>query len=93
MSSLYDFYRTGGARTRRKLVFLTRMNPACRKGIGGAERNRTADPLLAKQVLYQLSYSPETLASLPESGAFQNWWAWEDSNFRPHAYQARALTN
>jgi hypothetical protein len=21
------------------------------------------------------------------------WWAWEDSNFRPHAYQARALTN
>ena len=23
----------------------------------------------------------------------QRWWAWEDSNFRPHAYQARALTN
>ena len=22
-----------------------------------------------------------------------DWWAWEDSNFRPHAYQARALTN
>ena len=22
-----------------------------------------------------------------------NWWAWEDLNFRPHAYQARALTN
>jgi hypothetical protein len=21
------------------------------------------------------------------------WWAWEDLNFRPHAYQARALTN
>ena len=20
------------------------------------------------------------------------WWAWEDLNFRPHAYQARALT-
>ena len=25
----------------------------------------------------------------PEGG----WWAWEDLNFRPHAYQARALTN
>lgn len=25
---------------------------------GGAERDRTADPLLAKQVLSQLSYSP-----------------------------------
>ena len=21
------------------------------------------------------------------------WWAWEDLNLRPHAYQARALTN
>ena len=27
--------------------------------IGGAERARTADPLLAKQVLSQLSYSPK----------------------------------
>ena len=26
--------------------------------IGGDERNRTADPLLARQVLYQLSYTP-----------------------------------
>jgi hypothetical protein len=24
---------------------------------------------------------------------FRSWWAWEDSNLRPHAYQARALTN
>ena len=31
------------------------------KRIGGAERDRTADPLLAKQVLSQLSYSPITL--------------------------------
>ena len=23
----------------------------------------------------------------------EEWWAWEDLNFRPHAYQARALTN
>ncbi len=23
----------------------------------------------------------------------RTWWAWEDLNFRPHAYQARALTN
>ena len=27
---------------------------------GGAERDRTADPLLAKQVLSQLSYSPNS---------------------------------
>ncbi len=28
---------------------------------GGAERDRTVDPLLAKQVLSQLSYSPITI--------------------------------
>ena len=30
---------------------------------------------------------------LPTPYCLPNWWAWEDSNFRPHAYQARALTN
>ena len=34
------------------------------KILGGDERNRTADPLLARQVLYQLSYTP---TFLPES--------------------------
>ena len=28
---------------------------------GGADQARTDDPLLAKQVLYQLSYNPRTL--------------------------------
>ena len=36
------------------------------KSDGGAERDRTVDPLLAKQVLSQLSYSPITI-SLPDS--------------------------
>jgi hypothetical protein len=34
-----------------------------RKYVGGAGRDRTDDPLLAKQVLSQLSYSPETRLS------------------------------
>ena len=54
--------------------------------IGGADRDRTDDPLLAKQVLSQLSYSPT-------SGTFASWWAWVDSNYRPHPYQGCALTN
>ena len=29
-----------------------------KQGTGGADRDRTGDPLLAKQVLSQLSYSP-----------------------------------
>jgi hypothetical protein len=31
-----------------------------RRELGGADRDRTGDPLLAKQVLSQLSYSPLT---------------------------------
>jgi hypothetical protein len=70
---------------------------------GGARRDRTDDLMLAKHALSQLSYGPVpedecfTLAvethSVKEIRARSKWWAWEDLNFRPHAYQARALTN
>jgi hypothetical protein len=53
--------------------------------IGGDDRVRTDDPLLAKQVLSQLSYAPLTNG--------KEWWAREDLNLRPHAYQACALTS
>ena len=56
-----------------------------REEIGGADRDRTDDPLLAKQVLSQLSYSPFK--------SDNGWWAWVDSNYRPHPYQGCALTN
>jgi hypothetical protein len=57
---------------------------------GGARRDRTDDLMLAKHALSQLSYGP---VSRPAAGARRLWWAWEDLNLRPHAYQARALTN
>jgi hypothetical protein len=64
---------------------------------GGARRDRTDDLMLAKHALSQLSYGPvsEDECCLParETHALDQWWAWEDLNFRPHAYQARALTN
>ena len=47
---------------------------------GGDDRIRTGDPLLAKQVLSQLSYIPA-----------KGWWAFLGSNQGPRAYQARAL--
>ena len=64
---------------------------------GGAGRNRTDDLLLAKQMLSQLSYSPNRMISQrrllqgPVTPLIR-WWAWKDLNFRPHAYQACALT-
>ena len=52
---------------------------------GGDEETRTPDPLLAKEMLYQLSYVP--LAPGWE------WWAFLDSNQRPLPYQGSALTS
>jgi hypothetical protein len=49
---------------------------------GGDEETRTPDPLRAKEVLSQLSYIPKEV-----------WWAFLDSNQRPHPYQGCALTN
>ena len=54
---------------------------------GGGGRDRTDDLMLAKHALSQLSYAPTGKDQV------EQWWAREDLNFRPHAYQARALTN
>ena len=53
---------------------------------GGDEETRTPDPLLAKEMLYQLSYVPQ---DSPE----REWWAFLDSNQRPLPYQGSALTS
>jgi hypothetical protein len=55
----------------------------CSSG-GGDEETRTPDPLLAKEMLYQLSY-------VPAPGG--EWWAILDSNQRPLPYQGSALTS
>jgi hypothetical protein len=70
---------------------------------GGARRDRTDDLMLAKHALSQLSYGPfpggKPKGQIRECALMSlahwrpKWWAWEDLNFRPHAYQARALTN
>ena len=57
---------------------------------GGGERDRTDDPLLAKQVLSQLSYTPEISHAALSGGG---WWVWLDSNQRPPPYQDGALTD
>ena len=53
----------------------------CQGFFNGAERVRTADLLNANQAFSQLNYGPIKK------------WAQVDSNYRPRAYQARALTN
>ena len=69
---------------------------------GGARRDRTDDLLNANQALSQLSYGP-SLGAKPGKNSFgkplypgiildRGWWAWDDSNVRPHPYQGCALT-
>ena len=45
--------------------------------VGGDERNRTADPLLARQVLSQLSYAP-MMVSFPQNQTVQDAFARQD---------------
>ena len=80
---------------------LAKPKPAKRAKDGGARRDRTDDLMLAKHALYQLSYGPNHEAALavslsptcPPEDHTGVWWAQADSNCRPHAYQACALTN
>ena len=57
---------------------------------GGADRDRTDDLKLAKLALSQLSYGPWD-KTIKQRSALK-WWARDELNVRPHAYQACALT-
>jgi hypothetical protein len=76
-----------------------RRPPACKAGALPTELwPRTSQHSLACRAEARAPRSPalvlRTSARQPAlRGASEGWWAWEDLNFRPHAYQARALTN
>jgi hypothetical protein len=63
-----------------------RRPPACKAGALPTE----LWPLQISGIRSQHSGRACTPIPIPDPG---KWWAWEDLNFRPHAYQARALTN
>lgn len=65
-----------------------RRPPACKAGALPAELR----PLKVWQITAPCRCAR---ANRPEAHSphRKRWWAWEDLNLRPHAYQARALTN
>jgi hypothetical protein len=69
---------------------------ASRAKAGGADRDRTDDLKLAKLALSQLSYGPDGRCQsdfrLSPRSRSKRWWARDELNVRPHAYQACALT-
>jgi hypothetical protein len=90
--------RRAGISRRHGIAEFSGMTSGASHQSGGARRDRTDDLLLAKQALSQLSYGPSRAQKgsrlpNPTHQTQRPWWAWEDLNLRPHAYQARALTN
>ena len=83
------------------------VSPPRKRGVGGAEEARTPDPLLAKEVLSQLSYGPPVRVAGGKKGdagtrvptsdfplpSTKKWWGILDSNQRPQSYQDCALTS
>lgn len=74
-------------------------NPAdCAKWWSRTGSNRRHPACKAGALPAELRPLDNTSSKLPCRGDRQSlriakWWAWEDLNLRPHAYQARALTN
>ena len=78
-----------------------RRPPACKAGALPAE----LWPLFSGALKWNAACRAEARGNVPAFAlwapawqplhriASKGWWAWEDLNFRPHAYQARALTN
>lgn len=68
---------------------------------GGSRRVRTADILLVREALYQLSYGPKIFVvgvfitalsqSMKLNPCNSKWWVQMDSNHRPTPYQDGAL--
>ena len=82
------------AEASRRAVALSRIQAVISGRCGGAGRDRTDDLMLAKHALYRLSYGPVLgyATTLAAPSAPRRWWAWDDSNVRPHPYQGCALT-
>ena len=71
-----------------------RRPPACKAGALPTELwPRSAVNQLKCPPPLTSHYVSPIKADTTETSLGEGWWAWEDLNFRPHAYQARALTN
>ena len=70
-----------------------RRPPACKAGALPTELWPRAGRRPPSLKLRRATFAFRRLACQPKLRSSEGWWAWEDLNFRPHAYQARALTN
>jgi hypothetical protein len=68
-----------------EICLIPRVAPRQKKAAGGARRDRTDDLMLAKHALSQLSYGPREQQRNGHE-LRDKWWAWDDSNVRPHPY-------
>src|SRR5439155_26965007 len=84
--------KRGGARRDRTDDLMLAKHALSQLSYGPVTRRRNANGLARLRSKLRRSSLPSK--GLPgRSAERKGWWAWEDLNFRPHAYQARALTN
>ena len=83
--------QAGGARRDRTDDLMLAKHALSQLSYGPVTRRRMlhAD----RQAIWSPSHLVAELFGSKRKRTQSNWWAWEDLNFRPHAYQARALTN
>jgi hypothetical protein len=70
-----------------------RRPPACKAGALPAELWPLSSVVRLRPARLSATTFVLSWLSLQKLRSSEGWWAWEDLNFRPHAYQARALTN
>ena len=70
-----------------------RRPPACKAGALPTELWPRLNPAAPGLEALDLSATFQAGDLVKDPATREHWWAWKDLNFRPHAYQARALTN
>jgi hypothetical protein len=86
--------RPGGARRDRTDDLMLAKHALSQLSYGPEDSDRPFDPRPARSAARRAAgANPALVARAPAAREPQKWWAWEDLNLRPHAYQARALTN
>jgi hypothetical protein len=83
--------KRGGARRDRTDDLMLAKHALSQLSYGPVNPNN--DARLRSIELRRARFASSSSVAAPRAAEGEAWWAWEDLNFRPHAYQARALTN
>src|SRR5271167_5010621 len=85
--------KRGGARRDRTDDLMLAKHALSQLSYGPMSRSAPKRSARLRSIELHRAHFASPYAAAPCVAEGEAWWAWEDLNFRPHAYQARALTN